>query len=237
MFVTKPSAEFFNTLGNYVYSWWEGDVCRYVGKGVGDRCWAHVTEKEYDPNEMDLKIEAKELTDRETLILESYLIKERDPKDNKVAGHHADNFLVGSVNNLYADWKAQQRHGFQELHAFTEDKLELIAELKMSVEANPSMYYIETNSLGGKRYVYAKHTWKNKFDEFQIIIEGYSEEFLEELNQCFIKDGLEPLEHENIVAKTLRATADLKGVDMETTFAYAVAASRYMRDDSSEDDS
>ena len=48
----KPSKEFFDSLGQYVYQYidQEGKVY-YIGKGNGDRCASHVTTKGFDLEE------------------------------------------------------------------------------------------------------------------------------------------------------------------------------------------
>ena len=47
----KPTLEFFATLGQYVYQYIdsEGKVY-YTGKGNGDRCYAHVADKDLIQN-------------------------------------------------------------------------------------------------------------------------------------------------------------------------------------------
>jgi hypothetical protein len=49
----KPSGEFFSSLGQYVYQYVNRDTLKpyYTGKGNGDRCWAHVVDKGFSPED------------------------------------------------------------------------------------------------------------------------------------------------------------------------------------------
>ena len=86
----KPSLEFFETLGQYIYNYVnECDEVIYVGKGVSDRCLAHLKDKGYRIEQC--KIVARNLekfNDKPSLLLESFLINQLNPSDNVVAGHY-----------------------------------------------------------------------------------------------------------------------------------------------------
>jgi len=88
----KPTQEFFATLGQYVYQYIDSEgKPYYTGKGRADRCFAHVYEKGFDPE--DCYIVARNLEkfedkkDWQSFLLESYLISTQNPDGNTVSGH------------------------------------------------------------------------------------------------------------------------------------------------------
>lgn len=115
----KPPLAFFEPMGYYVY-WYEkeGEVY-YVGKGINDRCWHHVGEKGYDPE--DLHIHAWHLTEDQSLLLESYLISTLKPRDNKVRGHHEERFIMASIAGLFDNYTAGLRNMHKEMQEFLEE--------------------------------------------------------------------------------------------------------------------
>jgi len=103
----KPSGEFFDTLGPfYVYAYVDSDEWLYVGKGTGDRCWAHVMEKGYDPEH--IQIVAKNLTKKQALVLEAHLIETKNPRDNKVSGHHKEKIVMQPLSTIFGEFKNSQ---------------------------------------------------------------------------------------------------------------------------------
>jgi hypothetical protein len=86
----KPSGEFFSQLGQSVYQYINRDTLKpyYTGKGNGDRCWAHVVDKGFNPE--DCFIVARNLEnfedkqDWQSFLLESYLITTQNPEDNSL---------------------------------------------------------------------------------------------------------------------------------------------------------
>ena len=117
----KPSGEFFDSLGQYVYAYVDritGEE-NYTGKGRGDRCWAHVTDKEYDP--ADCVIIARNLErfegkkDWQSFLLESFLISTKSPKDNIVSGRYKECFVMTDLSFLFNTFQEGQRDMFSEL--------------------------------------------------------------------------------------------------------------------------
>ena len=76
----KPSGAFFEELGQYVYGYKdrENGSWKYVGKGTGDRCWAHIQDKGYSAD--DCVIIARNLErfekrkNNSSFLLESFMI-------------------------------------------------------------------------------------------------------------------------------------------------------------------
>jgi len=116
----KPSGEFFLTLGQYVYQYKdEEDLVYYTGKGNGDRCWAHVVDKGFDPNHCYIiaknleKFEDKK--DWQSFLLESYLIATLNPDGNSVSGHYKDCFVMTSLSSMFSNFKSDQYDMFETL--------------------------------------------------------------------------------------------------------------------------
>lgn len=114
----KPSYEFFATLGQYVYQYIDKDTLKpyYTGKGNGDRCYAHVTDKGFNPD--DCYIVARNLEkfedkkDWQSFLLESYLIATHDPENNSVSGHYKECFIMASLSSLFNEYESDQYDNF-----------------------------------------------------------------------------------------------------------------------------
>lgn len=116
----KPTLEFFATLGQYVYQYIDQDgKVYYTGKGNGDRCWAHVGDKDYNPK--DIYIIAKNLErfegkkDWQSLLLESFLIATQNPEGNCVSGHYKECFVMASLSSMFSDFQNDQHDNFESL--------------------------------------------------------------------------------------------------------------------------
>lgn len=114
----KPSAEFFATLGQYVYQYIDGDGKRYyTGKGNGDRCYAHVAEKGFNPD--DCYIVARNLEkfdnkrDGSSFCLESYLISTQNPEGNAVSGHYKECFIMANLSEFFGKYQSEQVDQFE----------------------------------------------------------------------------------------------------------------------------
>lgn len=146
----KPSGNFFSTLGYYIYWYSDGINPYYIGKGVGDRCWAHVIDKNFDPDH--ITIVAKDLSEEQALALESYLIYKHNPRENKVLGHHTERFVMAKLSEVFGTYQNEQYDNFVSLPEwYTENYDALfkgkVRELKISSEstfllssANQQMY-------------------------------------------------------------------------------------------------
>lgn len=116
----KPSGEFFETLGQYVYQYIDDDgSVYYTGKGNGDRCWAHVIEKGFDPKQCFIiarnleKFENKK--DWQSFLLESYLIAKLNPENNSVSGHYKECFVMANLSDFFGKYQSELVDPFESL--------------------------------------------------------------------------------------------------------------------------
>jgi hypothetical protein len=116
----KPSSEFFETLGQYVYKYidTEGKLL-YIGKGNGDRCLAHLKDKGYSIEHCYIvarnleKFNGKK--DGESFLLESYLISTEMPEANSVSGHYKECFIMKPLSSMFSEFQSDQYDNFENL--------------------------------------------------------------------------------------------------------------------------
>ena len=116
----KPTLAFFSTLGQYVYQYIddEGKVY-YTGKGNGDRCWSHVSSKEFSPDHCYIvaknleKFESKK--DWQSFLLESFLISTQNPDGNSVSGHYKECFIMAKLSEYFGKYQNDQSDPFESL--------------------------------------------------------------------------------------------------------------------------
>lgn len=114
----KPSNQFFETLGQYVYQYIDHETNKpyYTGKGNGDRCWAHVADKGFDPKDCFIVARNLELfedkKDWQSFLLESYLIATHNPESNSVSGHYQECFVMASLSSMFSEFESEQYDNF-----------------------------------------------------------------------------------------------------------------------------
>jgi hypothetical protein len=116
--MVKPSSDFFASLGQYVYAYRDSNgTPYYIGKGNEDRCWAHVTDKGYDPNECWIVAQNLELfedkKDWQSFLLESYLIATLKPENNSVSGHYKGCFDMANLSEYFGKFQSEQLDQFE----------------------------------------------------------------------------------------------------------------------------
>lgn len=125
--IERPTKEFLDTLGQYVYMYDDGLEILYVGKGLGDRCLFHLKDKGF--NYEHCYIVARNLesfNDKPSLLLESYLINKHNPTNNAVAGHYKECFNMVSLASLYSEFKSTQHDNFEVLPSWYNDDYHLL---------------------------------------------------------------------------------------------------------------
>ena len=118
-FESIPMA-FWETLGQYVYGYREDDKFVYIGKGNKNRAISHVKSKDYSTDNLyiiarNLESFRDDKDDLQSFILESYLISLYDPRDNSVAGHHKECFVMAKFSELFEEFQKDQHDNFESL--------------------------------------------------------------------------------------------------------------------------
>lgn len=144
----KPTAAFFDTLGNYVYIYrGSGDTPSYVGKGVGGRCLHHLKDKGYSIDDCVIvarNLEKFKLDKKDaSFVLESYLISTLSPEDNSVSGHYKDCFVMADLSKLFGSYVDSQRNMFMEISDLVLTNSEVFTNIGYT-ETRASSYIIET---------------------------------------------------------------------------------------------
>ena len=123
---------FWETLGQYVYGYKENEEFVYIGKGNGNLALSHIDSKEYDSD--NLYIIAKNLEkfktekkDIQSFLLESFLISKNNPRDNSVAGHYKECFIMAKFSELFEEFKKDQHDNFETMPEWYTDNYEKFA--------------------------------------------------------------------------------------------------------------
>ena len=146
--MNKPSGEFFSQLGQYVYQYIDRDTLKsyYTGKGNGDRCWAHVVDKGFNPE--DCFIVARNLEnfenkqDWQSFLLESYLITTQNPEDNSVAGHYKECFIMASLSSMFSEFENEQYDNFAALPEWYVDNYDSFRTRVREVNINATTTFV-----------------------------------------------------------------------------------------------
>ena len=171
----KPSSEFFATLGQYVYQYIdsEGKVY-YTGKGNGDRCWSHVVEKDFNPDQCYIvarnleKFENKK--DWQSFLLESYLISTLNPEGNSVAGHYKECFVMVALSSMFKEYVSDQYNMFAAFPDWYVKNFERVFDGKLrEVNFNSTTAYFLSNA---RNKMYMMWWWSpNSSDPTKITFE------------------------------------------------------------------
>ena len=146
----KPTAAFFDTLGDYVYMYRSrtlGVGPAYVGKGTGGRCLSHLKDKGYSIDDCVIvarNLEKFKLDEKDaSFVLESYLIAHWSPEDNSVSGHYKDCFVMADLSKLFGSYVDSQRNMFSEISDLVLSNSEVFNNIGYT-ETRASSYIIET---------------------------------------------------------------------------------------------
>ena len=169
----KPSSEFFATLGQYVYQYIDSDgKAYYTGKGNGDRCWAHVVERGFDPEHCHIvarnleKFEDKK--DWQSFLLESYLIASQNPDGNSVAGHYKECFIMASLSSIFGNYKSEQYDMFESLPEWYVENYDTFRGRLRELKVNASTAFFLSNA---RNKMYMMWWWTNTEEPIKVTFE------------------------------------------------------------------
>ena len=152
----KPSGEFFATLGQYVYQYKDERGVYYTGKGNGDRCYAHVAEKGFDPEHCYIvarnleRFEDKK--DWQSFLLESYLIATLNPDGNSVSGHYKECFVMANLSEIFGKFQSDQHDMFESLPTWYEDNYDIFRNRLREINLNATTAFF-LSSARNKMYM------------------------------------------------------------------------------------
>jgi hypothetical protein len=158
----KPTGEFFATLGQYVYQYIDKEtkVPYYTGKGNGDRCYSHVVDKGFDPEDCYIiarnleKFEDKK--DWQSFLLESYLIATQNPDGNSVSGHYKECFIMAALSSMFSDFQSDQHDMFESLPEWYVDNYDTFRGKLREVKINNTTMFVLSNA---RRKMYMMWYW------------------------------------------------------------------------------
>ena len=169
----KPSGEFFATLGQYVYQYKDEQGVYYTGKGNGDRCYAHVAEKGFDPEQCYIvarnleRFEDKK--DWQSFLLESYLIATLNPDGNSVSGHYKECFVMASLSSMFKNYVSDQYDMFETLPQWYVEHYDTFRGKLREVNLNATTAFFLSNA---RNKMYMMWWWSpNSTDPIKITFE------------------------------------------------------------------
>ena len=170
----RPSSAFFETLGKYVYMY-RGTSERpaYIGKGVGDRCLAHLKDKGYKIEDCIIvakNLEQFNLNEKDaSFVLESYLISTLNPEDNSVSGHYKECFIMKDLSFLFGEYVDSQRDMFEEMTTIVSDNPDIFKGTVGYTESRQSSYVIES---GMRENIYFRFKVQTKEPNVTVIFKA-----------------------------------------------------------------
>ena len=149
----KPTAEFFRACGKYIYGYKNpvSDTWDYIGKGVGDRAYAHVSDKNLDWEDCFLIARNLEKYDEGSdgaqFSMEAFLIQFFQPKMNTVSGRYQEEvYVMSRFSGLFEQHLSEQREMYVELHDFIRDNEVIRKKIGFS-SSRPKTFEVETGAI------------------------------------------------------------------------------------------
>jgi hypothetical protein len=145
----KPTLGFFATLGQYVYKYIDdnGNLL-YVGKGNGDRCWAHVGDKGFNPENCYIvaknleKFEEKK--DAAAFALESFFIATENPEVNAVSGHYKECFIMANLSEFFGKYQSEQIDPFEDFPEWYRNNYDSLRGRLSEFKLNSSTMFLKS---------------------------------------------------------------------------------------------
>jgi hypothetical protein len=165
----KPSSEFFETLGEYVYEYINDDGEQlYIGKGIGDRCLHHLKSKKFKLQHCYIIACNLEKFETPAYCLESYLIATKNPERNSVSGHHKECFVMTSLSSMFSDFQAGKVDNFEEFPEWYTEHYDALRGKLRTLQINDSNYYIVSNA---NRGIYFTFYWYPAEESVKVTFE------------------------------------------------------------------
>jgi hypothetical protein len=187
----KPTLEFFETLGQYVYKYVNDiGLTIYVGKGVGDRCLAHLKNKGYSiDNCYIVARNLEKFNDKPSLLLESFLIDHQKPADNIVSGHYKECFQMASLSSMFSDFTSDQHDNFESFPDwYVENYNSAFKGRVREIKINSGGMFVLSNA---RNSIYMMWYWSpSEEEEVKVTFETYGDDLKVEATKNKIIDWL-----------------------------------------------
>lgn len=185
----KPTLEFFETLGQYIYNYVnEYSEVIYVGKGVGDRCLAHLKDKGYSIEQCNIVARNLEkFNDKPSLLLESFLIDRTNPCDNVVAGHYKECFKLASLSSMFSDFKSDQFDNFEQFPEWYVDNYQSAFKGKLrAFNISAGNIWVQSS---GRNSIYMQWYWYPTEENVKVTFEVglYEDQKIEQVKNKIIE--------------------------------------------------
>ena len=145
----------------------------YIGKGVGDRCLAHLKDKGYKIEDCIIvakNLEQFNLNEKDaSFVLESYLISTLNPEDNSVSGHYKECFIMKDLSFLFGEYVDSQRDMFEEMTTIVSDNPDIFKGTVGYTESRQSSYVIES---GMRENIYFRFKVQTKEPNVTVIFKA-----------------------------------------------------------------
>jgi hypothetical protein len=171
--MVKPSAEFFATLGQYVYKYVDdqGNLL-YVGKGNSDRCLCHLKSKKYKLENCHIVArnleQFEDKKDWQSFLLESYLIATMSPEHNSVSGHYKECFVMASLSSLFSDYESGQYDNFETLPQWYIENYDIFRNRIREIKINSTTTFLMSNA---RNAIYMMWYWSPNEEQVKVTFE------------------------------------------------------------------
>jgi hypothetical protein len=173
----RPTAEFFREFGKYIYGYKNpvSDTWDYIGKGIGDRAYSHVSDKDLDWDDCFLIARNLEKYDNGSdgaqFSMEAFLIQFFQPKMNTVSGRYQEEvYIMSRFSGLFEQHLSAQREMYVELHDFIRDN-EVVAKNVGFSGSRGKTFEVETGAIDNV-YCKIKLDISGSTDQVSVVFKG-----------------------------------------------------------------
>ena len=174
-FRVKPSGEFWNSLGLYVYGYQDPDsnTWEYIGKGVGDRAFHHVEDKGLLwENCYCIARNLEKFDDRNdpsSHAIESFLIDFFEPQLNRVSGRYQKECIVmASLSSMFTDFVAGQHDNFEAFPEWYHEHYDTLRGRLREIKITAGNVFLLSNA---RNAIYMMFYWDPNVEEVKVTFE------------------------------------------------------------------